>query len=352
MINRRLSFTIVTVLFLCPVFLSAQTANIPLQWEVMPGQEERSIISFRGIAAVSRNEAWVSGSEGKIYHTANGGASWASITLNSNLDFRDIEWLPDGSLVAMSAGPGRKSRIYRSDDDGKSWKLSYQNNQPEAFYDGITFLNSQLGYLIGDPVENELFILQTPDGGRSWQRVDATSLPRLVPGEYGFAASGTGICGLNKSVWIVTGGSASRIIYNAIHQKKWEAFSLPLASGNSSSGAFSVAFADNQNGVVVGGDYARPGKKGKTVAYTRDGGKSWKLAKNHTELGYHSCVVYSAEANIYLAVSRSGESIYSTDGGRSWNNFGKQNLYTLSVAADGTIWGAGPGGSIVRLIYE
>mgnify|MGYP006271595689 FL=1 len=349
MINRFIPSVIFAVLFLCPVFASAQSVTMPLHWDILAQREQDSNISFRGIAAVSKNEAWVSGNKGRIYHTSDGGASWASVSVNDSLDFRDIELLPDGSLIAMSAGPGGLSGVYQSVNNGISWKLTNQNTSSEAFYNGMAFHDSQLGYLVGDPVNNHLFVLQTLDGGRNWQRVRSTKLPGPVPGEYGFAASGTGIINWEQNFWMVTGGSTARIIHFSVRSDEWHAGTLPLLSGNSSSGAFSVAFADDQNGVVVGGDYASPEKKGKTVAYTRDGGKSWKLAENHKEIGYHSCVVYSAALNIYVAVSRSGKSIYSQDGGISWSDFGTIKLYSLSVSEDGTVWGAGPKGTIARL---
>ena len=63
----------------------------------------------------------------------------------------------------------------------------------KAFFDGFDFWDEKNGILISDAIDDKLYLLATEDGGESWNRVGAETLPPLEEGEYGFAASGTGI---------------------------------------------------------------------------------------------------------------------------------------------------------------
>jgi hypothetical protein len=59
----------------------------------------------------------------------------------------------------------------------------------------------------------------------------------------------------------------------------WESVQAPMASGNDSSGVFSLAFRDQKHGIAVGGDYRQPDKPMGNAAYTADGGAHWTAAR-------------------------------------------------------------------------
>ena len=50
---------------------------------------------------------------------------------------------------------------------------------------------------------------------------------------------------------------------------------LLLFKGTNTQGIYSVDFADENNGIVIGGDYSQPNDNFKNKAITSDGGKSW-----------------------------------------------------------------------------
>ena len=62
----------------------------------------------------------------------------------------------------------------------------------------------------------------------------------------------------------------------------WQSAQTPLASGNDSSGVFSLAFRDQKHGIAVGGDYRKPEEATGTAAYTSDGGEHWSAARQTT----------------------------------------------------------------------
>ena len=132
-------------------FLCFQISLLPqekgLNIELINYKSLDSLVSFRGIFAVDKNTAWASGSRGTVYVTDNGGKSWLKITIlqGDSLDFRDIEVISPGTIMLMSAGAGENSRIYKSTNNGKSWKIVYKNTYPEGFLDSIEFWDEKNG---------------------------------------------------------------------------------------------------------------------------------------------------------------------------------------------------------------
>ena len=70
-----------------------------------------------------------------------------------------------------------------------------------------------------------LRVLVTSDGGRTWRRVAANRLPAALPGEGGFAASGTcAVVRPNGRAWIATGnGPRSRVLTTSDYGESWSA---------------------------------------------------------------------------------------------------------------------------------
>ncbi len=334
----------------CGLYRKKQLQFEALGWK---RQESRLTASLRGISVVDNDVVWISGSEGRYAITENGGTTWraGAVVGADSLDFRDVEAFSARLAYLMSAGPGDLSRIYKTEDGGKTWTQQHTNDLEEGFYDGFDFWNEKEGILVGDPINSKLFLLKTVDGGKHWQRISPDRLPPLRDGEYGFAASGTGIKVFQNHVWIGTGGSEARVFHSSDRGEHWDVFSTPIVSGQPSAGIFSIDFRDAKNGVVVGGDYTEPHRTGATTAYTDDGGKTWLLPVDTNAISYRSCVQYLPNSTTLVAVGRGGVSSYSNDDGQSWTTFGDEALYTLSVGKEHfSVWAAGPEGSAAKLL--
>lgn len=315
-------------------------------WEFSESPKD---VSLRGIAAESAQRVWVSGAQGTVARSTDGGHQWTVFDLPDarELDFRDIEVLAPGVVIVMSAGNGAKSQLFGTWDDGSTWRNLYVNPHEAGFFNAISFIDDQHGLALSDPVDGTHFILRTRDSGQTWLRVAGT--PATLAGEYGFAASGTNLfTGSSGHVWIATGGTAARLFHSADAGQNWTEMSTPAPSGRPSAGLFSISFWDDQRGVAVGGDYEQPDQVANNALLTRDGGKNWMLAKQQP--AYRSCVRYSPSGDgmVLVAVGRSGCSL-SVDGGDHWRDFGSHGFYTLSFAPDGSAWAAGAKGQVARL---
>src|SRR5580658_153976 len=74
---------------------------------------------------------WASGSNGVILRSTNEGSTWKQLSVpgGGGLDFRDIEAFDEDTAYVMSSGDGDKSRIYKTTDSGKTWKLQYSDKR-------------------------------------------------------------------------------------------------------------------------------------------------------------------------------------------------------------------------------
>lgn len=322
-----------------------------LSWQF---QSSGLVSSLRGICAVSDKIAWVSGTKGSFARTLDGGQTWLadSVAGATNLDFRDVQAFDAEHAILMSAGSGELSSIYTTADGGKNWQLKHSNKIAEGFFNGFAFWDEHNGILVGDPVHGQLFVMLTADGGNAWQPLPAASAPAVVQGEYGFAASGTNLAVHGKNhVWIATGGAIARVFHSSDRGKTWNVAVTPIVSGNASSGIFSIAFRDENHGVIVGGNYQEPNAAQANAALTTDGGKTWELIKNLTSMEYRSCVAYLTPS-LLVAAGPSG-SDYSNDGGLTWARFSAEGFHTMSFAASANIgWAAGAEGRIGKLVFK
>ena len=347
------SSALMNFLFLLAIMLFA-----PPQWELQTsGVHSR----LRGVSAVSERVAWASGADSTVLHTTDGGATWKKFTVTADaLDFRDIDAIDDHTAYVLSIGNGPASRIYKTTDAGATWKLQFKNDDPKAFYDAMSFWDTNHGIVIGDSIEGQFCIMTTENGGRTWVRVPASALPPALENEGAFAASGTNIAVFGKShAWIGTGaGAKARVLRTTDCGRTWKITESPLIAG-ASAGIFSVAFRDVKHGVIVGGDYRKENEAVDNLAMTEDGGVTWKLVKGLS--GFRSAVAYVPGAKSGLqtrtmpgtlvAVGPSGAD-YSTDDGRTWTALAGPGFDTLSFARGQPIaYASGARGTIGKLIF-
>lgn len=305
--------------------------------------------SFRGIANMG-GKVWLGGNNGTVLYSDNIGKAWTKVQLPGadSLDFRDIAILDDQQLLILSIGNGQDSRIYKSKDAGATWRTVLINQKEAAFFNGFDFWNATSGILISDPIDEKPYVLQTVNAGESWSRIDKAGLPQLSTQEYGFAASGTGVSVVDtEHIWIATGGDKARVFLSENGGKSWLVKPTPMASGNTSSGIFSIDFRDTQNGIGVGGDYQNPEENVVNIIRTEDGGNTWTAVNRDTPFGQKSCVQYLAD-EIYIATGRTGV-IWTKDDGLSWQKLSDQPYYTISYDTTQNIgFLAGPDGNVAR----
>jgi photosystem II stability/assembly factor-like uncharacterized protein len=266
--------------------------------------------NLRGVSAVSRQVAWASGTHGTYLRTVDGGRTWTpgQVPDAEGLDFRGVVGLSADEAFLMSSGLGEQSRIYHTEDGGKRWQLQFTNKVAKGFFDAIAFWDAKHGIVLGDPIADEsgklkFELLETEDG-QNWRPLASAAIPEAMDGEGAFAASNSGLAILrdsgDRNLWFATGGKAARVFHSADRGQSWEVFDTPILHGEDSAGIFSIAFRDVLHGVIAGGDYKKPKKDGPNLAFTEDGGKTWRLS-TITPQAYFSAIAYDQRVNLEAA---------------------------------------------------
>jgi photosystem II stability/assembly factor-like uncharacterized protein len=152
-----------------------------------------------------------------IILTADGGKTWKKISCTDLPEFADSEAFfaasntnikTIGSTVWIASG-GKKARVLKSDDFGKTWQFFdtpiVQGNGPQGIY-SIDFTDKNNGIIIGGdyskPAKNKANKAITKDGGKTWtlvadnQNPNYKSCVQYVPNTNGqeiFAVGKTGV---------------------------------------------------------------------------------------------------------------------------------------------------------------
>lgn len=311
-------------------------------WErVDVGSDE----SLRGLAAVDRRTAWVSGSNGGVWRTTNGGKSWTDVRPpdTAGLQFRDVEAWDAKRAQVLAIGEGEASRIYRTVDGGKTWTETFRSAEPTAFYDCMAFFpGGKRGLAMSDPVDGKFRIIETRDSGRSWQIVPNDGMPAAVAGEFAFAASGTCLVTAgSRDVWLASGGGASRIFHSRDRGHTWTVTDAPIPA-TPAGGVFSLSFRNPQQGVAVGGDFEAPDNGVDASGWTRDG-RRWNGGGDLS--GYRSGVdwVYGARSTL-IAVGPTGTDV-SRDAGRTWRPLSDTGFHAVQCVRR-ACWASGGAGAV------
>jgi photosystem II stability/assembly factor-like uncharacterized protein len=315
------------------------------------GQPSGSAAELRGLAVLDVRRAWASGSAGTVLRTQDG-EHWQKLTVpgGDDLDFRDVEALSSDAVVLMSAGPGDRSRIYRSADGGKTWALAHTNPDADGFYDAIAFWDEENGIAMGDPVGGRFVVRTTEDGGATWAPPPGLTMPEALSGEGAFAASGTCLFALKggRDAWFVTGGAkVARVFHTSDRGKTWTVAEVPVPTGSPSSGLFSIAFLDTRRGFTVGGDYKQPAFRGLNGARTEDGGATWTPAPVAATGFYSAVAPVPGSGEELVAVGLAGTAA-SRDGGRTWEALDVAPFNAVAFAGPRAGWAVGPKGAVAR----
>jgi photosystem II stability/assembly factor-like uncharacterized protein len=310
-------------------------------------QDVNTTASFRGVSVVSEKVVWASGTGGTVIRTVDGGKSWKVIAVPGaeKLDFRDIEAFDANIAYILSIGNGESSRIYKTTDGGTTWKQQFTNKNEKAFFDAIACWDAKNCIAISDPVDGHYVLISTSDG-ENWKPIVSNKMPAAKDGEAAFAASGTCLIVNGKNdVFLVSGGNDARVFRSTDRGVTWDVAETPITKGTPGSGIFSIAFRNALHGVVVGGNYEKPTESKMNLAFTSDGGKTWRDGEGIT--GYRSAVTYIDDRTM-IAVGTNGSDI-SSDRGATWKKIGDEDLNAVAAKGKKAVWAVGPKGTVLKL---
>lgn len=296
------------------------------------------------ISPVSENVVWASGTAGTWVRTLDGGATWQTgrVPGADSLQFRDVHAVDATTAWLLSIGNGEQSRIYHTTDGGKTWALQFTNPDPKAFFDCFDFWDARHGIAVSDAVDGRTVMIETTDGGAHWSLLPST--PSALDGEGSFAASGT--CLVVRSgghAWNSAGTPMARLLHTANYGRSWTVDTIPLTAISS------VAFRDLQHGIVLGTDSSA------ATAATIDGGKTW-LRGGPPPFGqgvYGGVFVIGARIPTVVAVGPGGLAWSQEDLdrpiGTTWTVINNNIYWSVGFASPRAGWAVGARGRITKL---
>jgi len=223
---------------------------------------------LRGLSATGKTY-WASGSKGWLVRGKGARLEAVRAAGFEALDFRGLHAFSDTHVLAMSAGPGEASQLWRTTDGGETWARPFANSDPNGFWDTLTFVDKRRGFILGDPTEGRFTVLYTDNAGETWTRLPPDAVPPAHDGEGAFAASnGCLAVGPKGLVAFCTGGGGwARVYLSRDGGRYFHPLDTPIRADAPSRGAFAVAFGGNGALWVCGGDYKEPAAAGVNLAW-------------------------------------------------------------------------------------
>lgn len=310
------------------------------QWNI---EDSHTASDLRGIDSVGNGIAWASGTNGTVLRTNDGGHAWQTCSVPpgaEKLDLRGILGFDANTAIVMSSGKGDLSRLYKTTDGCRSWRLIFTNPDADGFWDAIYRTSKGRLYVLGDPVKGVFAVFLSDDGGKNWLASgdDGREAP---PDASIFAASNSSLTSFGPYLLFGTGGSRSSYAFRTTAKCSpppghpnglatfnctvvWVSTAVPVASGTPASGVFSLALRPftAKNGmlsaavVAVGGAYDHPNEADGSAAFSTDGGQTWQPARIPPH-GFRSSVAYDQDLKLWITVGPNGTDA-STDDGHKW----------------------------------
>jgi hypothetical protein len=333
-------FFLLAALMLTFCFVDAQ------QIQLLTNKEK---ISLRGLSVVNDNIIWASGSSGQVARSIDGGKhfEWITVKGYEKRDFRDIEAFDANTAIIMAVD--LPAVILKTKNGGKTWNEVYHNDTKGMFLDAMDFSNDGNGIIVGDPIDNRLFIATTNNYGDKWLALKPKNNFYVADtGEAFFAASGTNVKltgnKYNPVICFVTGGTDSRLFMNG------SPAGLNIIHGQGTQGANSIDIDSAVSKIaIVGGDFNETSLSEKNIQlFTIDGSRLLTPIIQTPPHGYRSCVAFITEDSL-ICCGLTGVDI-SNDGGLNWKLVSNESFNVCAKAKKGNaVFLAGKDGRIARL---
>lgn len=261
------------------------------------------------VYAYNSDIAWASGELGKVLYTSNAGANWFNMTnaIFGTSNVYSVHGIDPTTAIVVCNNSGGK--VFKSTNRGLSWLTLFSRSN--VTLSDIQFINSSTGFVFGNPVANQYFIIKTTNGGNSFDTISVTRPPspnpnsQIVPNCTHLLQPGVG-----GPVIIWFGTSTGHIFYSTNTGTSWSS-SIP----DTNISVQSLTFSSAQNGLCGGDD----------PFMSTNGGFGWIIQGGYPNTG-----------RFYSFENIAGQYFYSSGPGiyRSTNNAASFSLQYTNVSKE------------------
>ena len=279
----------------------------------------------RNVSVVDSNTLWIASYDGSggmanrtdYSRTTDGGATWVAGTVPATAGYN---WSMINAVDANNAWAifyngvaGAGGGIWHTSDGGASWAQQGVGTifNASSFPDVVYFWDANTGVAMGDPNPTDFEIYTTADGGATWTPVPGANIPDALSGEYGIVAS---YAVYGNTIWF--GSTKGRVFKSTDFGATWTMAVSGITVLNNAS--LDLGFYSATNGIARYYD-ATAGTN--SMAVTTDGGATWSPATPTGNFwgtdfkyvpGTTSRFVSTGAAPGFIGSS------YSDDGGLTW----------------------------------
>ncbi len=232
--------------------------------------------NLHGATWFDNKTGFVSGANGKLYKTTDGGATWTQLPFAGTANLYSIRSI--GSELWLF---GSNGHICVSHDGGLTF-VPFTMGTTNPFYDGY-FVNGYYGFAAG--------------GGGTLARYNGTGWQSYNLGTGNFY----GVYAYGRSAWAVGAGG---IAYRYNHAADAWISSYPGVPND----LYGVGFWNDNIGYIVG--------SGGLIYKTINGGATWSPTNSGVNVNIRSIRCFSA--NVAWACCENGDVLQTTDGGGTW----------------------------------
>ena len=347
--------------------------GISSPWKVTTDRVNRNS-ELRDVQFTDVNTGWLSGGEGSLYKTIDGGKSWARVKVSSPQDsyVNSVYFINAklGWVTVAKTSPNILNQqanqiwIMKTVDGGDNWIV--QHTEKSVGVSRMIFVNEQEGWIVGikttqlRPIHQAHFVLHTNNQGLTWTDV-SSNINRTAANKEGRVqdyASDIYALGSSKAVLLSLRGGIFKTDNGG---ESWQEIAA-LPDEPEQTCVCRLGITEGGALWVSGGSDGREGKRGMVATHKSDG--VWK--RFTSDEIYFSDAVYLTDNQVIAIGSitstmnvhkgrNNGEGIalYSADGGESWTIIYRNKqiklINQLSVVDSNHIWAIGEDGLVVRL---
>ncbi len=342
---------ILPLLFALALFsCSKEDVEVPLsslagfEWTFVKSHSGSISAHSGSIFFINEGTGFVTGTNGVIHKTTDGGVNWVSTPNDTQADLHDVKFLDDDFGFAVGGDSGCSGDdcevngqvILRTTDQGNTWNVVYEGDgavfRAVDFYDASSIIAVGRKYHFRNgELNDDLIIATSLDGGATWSEQIVSQNQK---------GGGQEVIVLNDNESIIISGNESKIYKTEDRGQSWRLIETGLST-------------PALNGMKVG-ENIYIGSRVEGLIKSSDGGETWQqnglAGRTATEPNAVNAIYVSTQG-VSLAFgigywhggdfgSHYGSINISHDGGQSWESYHELQDINESLSEDNSIYAA------------